>query len=47
MKGESYTWDFFVMILEEDGFSPLNSYFSPLYLKEKEDDDGDSNAQMN
>ena len=30
--------DFFVTILEEDGFSPLNSYFSPLNLKEKEED---------
>jgi hypothetical protein len=38
--------DFFVTTLEEDDFSPLNSYFSPLNLKEKEEEYGDSNKQM-
>jgi hypothetical protein len=39
--------DFFVTILEEDDYSPLNSYFSPfppLDSKEKEEEeDADSN----
>jgi hypothetical protein len=36
-----------VKILEEDGFSPLNSYFSPLHSKEKEEEeDADSIKQM-
>ncbi|MDR7079886.1 hypothetical protein J2Y03_004944 [Neobacillus niacini] len=37
--------DFFVTILEEEGFSPLNSYFSPLNLKEKEEEDVDSKSK--
>jgi hypothetical protein len=35
--------DFFVTILEEEDYSPLNSYFSPLNSKEKEEEDADSN----
>ncbi|SMQ86834.1 hypothetical protein SAMN05444673_6891 [Bacillus sp. OV166] len=55
MKGDDYTWvffvmileeiDFFVMTLEEEDFSLFShfSLFSPLNSKEKEEEDADSN----